>query len=79
MMPKMLSISVQIWSRMVTLSPIFESPGKGDALGLERLRDTCRVLSIPVIALGGVTDEAKIEGVRQAGAEGFASIRYFTK
>lgn len=64
---------------MVTLSPIFASPGKGEALGLESLRDTCRALSIPVIALGGVTDEAKIEDVRQAGAEGFASIRYFAK
>jgi len=62
---------------MVTLSPIFESPGKGEALGLDKLQSNCRLLTIPVIALGGVTDEAKVEAVERAGAGGFASIRYF--
>ncbi len=62
---------------MVTLSPIYETPGKGDALGIEALQEACSRLTIPVIALGGITDEAKIEEVRRAGAGGFASIRYF--
>ena len=64
---------------MVTLSPVFESPDKGEALGLDILQNVCRSLNIPVIALGGVTDNAKIEAVERAGADGFASIRYFTE
>ncbi len=62
---------------MVTLSPIYETPDKGEPLGVEALQEVCRQLSIPVIALGGITDQVKIEEVAEAGAKGFASIRYF--
>ena len=69
----------ELGADMVTLSPIYETPGKGEALGIEVLQEACSRLTIPVIALGGVTDEAKIEEVRRAGAGGFASIRYFAE
>jgi thiamine-phosphate pyrophosphorylase len=62
---------------MVTMSPVFETPDKGEALGIEKLQTVTAALHIPVIALGGITDNEKIEACRYAGAAGFASIRYF--
>ncbi|WP_456391693.1 thiamine phosphate synthase [Nitratifractor sp.] len=61
----------------VTLSPIFATPGKGTPLGLEYLLRALEELPVPVIALGGIVDEEKIEALRRAGIFGFASIRYF--
>ncbi len=61
----------------VTLSPLFLSPGKGPALGIERFRGIVGKLEIPVIALGGIVDEESIAEALAAGAAGFASIRYF--
>lgn len=58
----------------VTLSPLFGSlskPGYGPALGVETLRNVAARLSIPVIALGGVTaDNAR--ACLDAGAAGVA-------
>ncbi len=59
----------------VTLSPIFESPGKGEAIGLDALRAACQ-LGPPVYALGGVTWE-NAESCVQAGVVGVAGIRLF--
>ena len=59
----------------VTLSPVFDSPGKGAAVGLEALRASCK-LRPPVYALGGVTWE-NAESCVQAGAVGIAGIRLF--
>jgi len=58
------------------LAPIFATPGKGDALGLSVLSEAARSVAIPVLALGGVT-ENNIALCREAGAAGFAAIRYF--
>jgi thiamine-phosphate pyrophosphorylase len=58
----------------VTLSPVFASPSKpgyGPALGLDGLRAACRQLSVPVIALGGVT-AANAGACMEAGAAGVA-------
>lgn len=62
---------------LVTLSPIFESPGKGPPLGLAALREakalgwpaTCRL-----VALGGI-NAARAEDAGLAGADGVAMIR----
>jgi thiamine-phosphate pyrophosphorylase len=58
----------------VSLSPIFPSkskPGYGPALGLDILRHVAASIPIPVVALGGVSDEsAKV--CLQAGAAGVA-------
>lgn len=60
----------------VTFSPIFHSPGKGKEKGIEELEKVCRALSpFPVIALGGI-DASNFAKVLEAGASGFASIRY---
>ncbi len=59
----------------VTLSPLFESPGKGEAIGLDALRAASK-LGPPVYALGGVTWE-NADSCIQAGAVGIAGIRLF--
>lgn len=58
------------------LGPIFETPGKGDPIGLDELGRVCRSVSpFPVVAVGGIegTNEA---AVIEAGAAGVAAIRY---
>ncbi|MCX8072647.1 MAG: thiamine phosphate synthase [Candidatus Binatia bacterium] len=57
--------------------PVFDTPSKrafGPPLGLEQLRDICARVSIPVLAIGGVTAET-IPVVRSSGAYGIAVIR----
>ncbi|WP_456457562.1 thiamine phosphate synthase [Nitratifractor sp.] len=61
----------------VTLSPLFPSPGKGPALGVERFCEIVENLEIPVIALGGILDKKSVTRALATGAAGFASIRYF--
>jgi thiamine-phosphate pyrophosphorylase len=63
----------------VYLSPIFASPSKpgyGPPVGLGLLREACRRVRIPVLALGGV-NETNAEECVAAGAAGFASISAF--
>lgn len=61
---------------LVLFGPVFASPGKGEPRGLAALADVCSALGgLPVIALGGVTAN-DLDDVIQAGAAGFASIRY---
>ena len=60
----------------VTFSPVFDSPGKGEAKGLIELREVCEKLgNFPVVALGGINFE-NYESVLDAGAGGFAAIRF---
>ncbi len=64
----------------VTLSPLFDSPGKGDAIGIEAFAKMLREIDGDrVFALGGIDDDKKIEEAGKLGVFGFASIRYFTK
>jgi thiamine-phosphate pyrophosphorylase len=59
----------------VTLSPIFASaskPGYGPALGLERLGEVAAASRMPVIALGGIEDEAGVRACLDAGAAAVA-------
>lgn len=59
----------------VTFSPIFHSPGKGEPVGLEKLREVCEALKgFPVVALGGI-DETNYREVLEI-ADGFAAIRF---
>ena len=60
-------------------SPVFDplsKSGYGPALGLERLREAARAVGIPVLALGGVTEENAPACVA-AGAAGVAGITLF--
>ncbi|WP_457597256.1 thiamine phosphate synthase [Hydrogenimonas sp.] len=61
----------------VTFSPVFATPGKGAPQGLEKLKEIKDRISITLIALGGIVSPGQIEAVEKAGADGFASIRYF--
>lgn len=59
--------------------PVFPTPAKvafGAPQGLERLAEVCRSVSIPVVAIGGITlDNAT--SCFAAGAAGIAAIRLF--
>lgn len=59
--------------------PVFATPSKagyGAPQGLERLAEICRAVSIPVLAIGGVTQE-NCAACLAAGASGIAAIRLF--
>jgi thiamine-phosphate pyrophosphorylase len=59
--------------------PVFGTPSKaayGPPQGLSRLADVCRSVSIPVLAIGGIT-LANCAGCFSAGASGIAAIRLF--
>jgi thiamine-phosphate pyrophosphorylase len=58
------------------LAPIFETPGKGPALGLRYLAQAVHATSVPVFALGGVTED-RIASCVRLGAAGVAGIRLF--
>lgn len=60
-----------------TYSPIFSTPGKGEPVGLDSLKEISATISLPIIALGGITTKSHIDAVTHNGASGFASIRYF--
>jgi thiamine-phosphate pyrophosphorylase len=59
--------------------PVFATPAKvayGAPQGLERLAETCGEISIPVLAIGGITPENARDCYKQ-GAAGVAGIRIF--
>jgi thiamine-phosphate pyrophosphorylase len=63
----------------IYFSPIFHTPSKafyGPPQGVDRLRQICKVVSIPVIAIGGITVE-NAASCYAAGAAGLAAIRLF--
>ncbi|MGI8788703.1 MAG: thiamine phosphate synthase [Pyrinomonadaceae bacterium] len=63
-------------ANFITFSPIFRSPGKGEPHGISKLAEVCeRLKPFPVLALGGI-DETNFRKVLQAGASGFAAIRF---
>lgn len=59
--------------------PVFRTPSKtayGAPQGLERLAEVCRVVSVPVLAIGGITRDNG-PACLSAGAAGIAAIRLF--
>ncbi len=63
----------------ITYSPIFDTPNKGEAKGIENLKKMVLRYNIPIIALGGIVSKTHIKEIQNSGAVGFASVRYFTK
>ena len=61
----------------VTYSPIFASPNKGKAKGLEDLEKLLNVASVKIFALGGIVTDGDVKKIEKTSAYGFASIRYF--
>jgi len=63
----------------IFFGPVFDTPSKramGAPQGAARLREICRSVAIPVLAIGGVSEENAAECIR-AGAAGIAAIRRF--
>jgi thiamine-phosphate pyrophosphorylase len=63
----------------IYFSPIFFTPSKanyGPPQGVERLAKVCGAVEIPVIAIGGITQQNAFECFH-AGASGVAAIRLF--
>ncbi len=61
----------------VTYSPIYSSPGKGDAKGIMELKKLVEKVDIKVFGLGGIITKQQIDEIENTGTFGFASIRYF--
>lgn len=62
---------------VVTFSPIYTTPNKGNPRGLDALKQIVDKITINVVALGGITTQKQLQDVEKTGAFGFASIRYF--
>lgn len=63
----------------IFFGPVFRTLSKvafGAPQGLNRLAEVCRVLSIPVLAIGGINAD-NAQPCLQAGAAGIAAIRLF--
>lgn len=61
---------------VVVLGPVFTTPGKQRALGIETLANAASALRVPVHAIGGI-DARSAPAVVAAGAAGIAAIRVF--
>jgi thiamine-phosphate pyrophosphorylase len=63
----------------VIFGPVWESASHPNVkpVGLRALEDMARRVGIPVLAIGGVTEE-RIELCLAAGADGYAAIGLFT-
>jgi thiamine-phosphate pyrophosphorylase len=58
---------------------VFATPGKGEPAGLEKLTEICTTAApFPVIAVGGI-EGSNAGSVLDAGASGFAAIRYLNE
>lgn len=63
----------------VFFGPVFATPSKaafGPPQGIERLREVCGSIQIPVVAIGGITAE-NARACIESGAAGIAAIRLF--
>jgi thiamine-phosphate pyrophosphorylase len=63
----------------VFFGAVFDTPSKrafGEPQGIARLAEICRLVRIPVIAIGGINESSAADCI-QAGAKGVAAIRPF--
>lgn len=74
-------LRVASWASYVWIGAFFQTPSHPDREGFLPL-DMLRVLrealpDLPIVALGGINSDDRVAAVLEAGAWGFASIRYF--
>lgn len=65
----------------IFFGPVYETPSKanlGNPQGIEKLAEVCRSVTIPVLAIGGIT-ETNASACIKAGASGVAAIRMFQR
>jgi len=63
----------------VTYSPIFDTPNKDKAKGIENLKNALKEFeNLKIIALGGIITKTQIDKISKTNAYGFASIRFFS-
>ncbi len=60
------------------LAPVYETPGKGPAVGLAMLQEAAHAVHIPVLALGRITVQ-RVPECLEAGAAGIAGISLFQR
>jgi thiamine-phosphate pyrophosphorylase len=63
----------------IFFGPVFDTPSKrgmGEPQGGARLGEICRSVAIPVLAIGGMSEDNSGDCIR-AGAAGIAAIRMF--
>lgn len=71
-------LAVDAGADAVTISPIFPSPGKGAAKGVDYLCHFVQELGeVDVFALGGIVSDEDVASIAPCKPYGFASIRYF--
>jgi len=64
---------------LAVFGPVFPTPGKGPAVGVETLASVCKIAGeFPVLALGGISTDNWRQAM-SAGAAGFAAIRFFSE
>ena len=71
--------SAEADANYIFFGPIFPTPSKaqyGAPQGLARLAEVCRAVSIPVLAIGGITSD-NAPSCLNSGAAGIAAIRLF--
>ena len=69
--------AMKLEANMVTYSPIFFTPNKGEPKGIEKLFEATDKFAIDIIALGGIISDIQVKEIERTKAKGFASIRYF--
>ncbi len=72
------TLALTLGCDFVTLSPIFDTPNKGVAIGVEAFANMLKSIDAKkVFALGGIDNDEKAAEIEKLGVFGFASIRYF--
>ncbi|GHV06798.1 hypothetical protein AGMMS50229_12270 [Campylobacterota bacterium] len=64
---------------LITLSPVFATPHKGAAIGVQAIKSLKPTIRAKTVALGGIVGEEERFLLADSGIYAFASIRYFTK
>jgi len=71
------ALALSLGADFITYSPIFNTPNKGEAKGIESLKKISKRFPNKIIALGGILTQKEVDLILRTKVAGFASIRYF--